>query len=125
MRPLFNVPGEGSFAFIMGLISGYPVGAKIVTDFRNNGICTKDEGNRLLAFTNNSGPLFIIGTVGIGLFANKSIGLLLFITHFMACITVGVIFKFFSKSFKMTHYHCQKLMERTQGHPILRESRYH
>ena len=25
MRPLFNVPGEGSFAFIMGLISGYPV----------------------------------------------------------------------------------------------------
>lgn len=66
MRPLFNVPGEGSFAFIMGLISGYPVGAKIVTDFRNNGICTKDEGNRMLAFTNNSGPLFIIGTVGIG-----------------------------------------------------------
>ncbi len=98
MRPLFNVPGEGSFAFIMGLISGYPVGAKIVTDFRNNGICTKDEGNRMLAFTNNSGPLFIIGTVGIGLFANKSIGLLLFITHFMACITVGVIFKFFSKN---------------------------
>lgn len=65
MRPLFNVPGEGSFAFIMGLISGYPVGAKIVTDFRNNGICTKDEGNRMLAFTNNSGPLFIIGTVDL------------------------------------------------------------
>ena len=33
MRPLFNVPGEGAYAFIMGVISGYPVGAKIVSDF--------------------------------------------------------------------------------------------
>ena len=28
MRPLFNVPGEGAIALIMGIISGYPVGAK-------------------------------------------------------------------------------------------------
>lgn len=33
MKPLFNIPGEGAYAFIMGIISGYPVGAKIVTDF--------------------------------------------------------------------------------------------
>lgn len=25
MKPLFNIPGEGSYAFIMGIISGYPV----------------------------------------------------------------------------------------------------
>lgn len=25
MRPIFNVPGIGSFAFLMGIISGYPV----------------------------------------------------------------------------------------------------
>ncbi len=63
MRPLFNVPGEGAFPLIMGIISGYPVGAKIVTNFRKNGICTKEEAERLITFTNNSGPLFIIGTV--------------------------------------------------------------
>ena len=98
MKPVFNVPGEGAFPFIMGIISGYPVGAKIVADFKKQGLCSDIEAERLIAFTNNSGPLFIIGTVGIGLFANKSIGLLLFITHFMACLTVGVIFKFFSKN---------------------------
>ena len=38
MKPLFNVKGEGSFAFIMGVISGYPVGAKIVCDFREKKI---------------------------------------------------------------------------------------
>ena len=51
MKPLFNVRGEGSFAFAMGLISGYPVGAKIASSFRQNNICSKEECERLLSFT--------------------------------------------------------------------------
>ena len=30
MKPIFNVPGIGAYAFVMGVISGYPVGAKIL-----------------------------------------------------------------------------------------------
>ena len=63
MRPIFNVSGEAAYAFVVGLISGYPMGAKIVTDLRKANLCSKDEGERMLAFTNNSGPLFILGTV--------------------------------------------------------------
>ena len=94
MKPLFNIRGQGSFCFIMGLISGYPVGAKIACDFRENNICSKEECERLLSFTNNSGPLFIVGTVGISMFGNSTIGLLLLVTHILACITVGIIFRF-------------------------------
>ena len=94
MKPLFNVRGEGSFAFIMGLISGYPVGAKIACNYRENNICTKEECERLLSFTNNSGPLFIIGTVGISMFGSSTIGLILLATHILSCITVGTIFRF-------------------------------
>lgn len=90
-------PGEGSYAFIMGIISGYPVGAKIINKFVEDGTCTKTEAERMLAFTNNSGPLFIIGTVGISLFGDSVIGIILFITHLLACITVGLIFGFISK----------------------------
>lgn len=100
MRPIFNVPGEGAFAFIMGIISGYPIGAKIVTNFRQNGICTKEEGERLIAFTNNSGPLFIIGTVGISLFFDTRTGILLFLSHILACFTVGFVFRFWKKKSK-------------------------
>ncbi len=94
MKPIFNVPGVGAYAFLMGIISGYPIGAKIVTKFRKDGFCTKAEAERLLSFTNNSGPLFIIGTVGISLFGDTRIGLLLFITHLVSCIIVGFIFRF-------------------------------
>ena len=97
MRPLFNVPGIGGFAFVMGLISGYPVGAKIVSDFREQKLVSKDEGERLLAFTNNSGPLFILSSVGIGMFGDTKTGILLLCTHILACITVGIILGKFSK----------------------------
>lgn len=98
MKPFFNIRGEGAFAFIMGIISGYPVGSKIAVNFRQNNICSKEECERLLSFTNNSGPLFIIGTVGILMFKNTTIGILLFITHLLACITVGFIFRFWKKN---------------------------
>ena len=100
MRPIFNVPGEGAFPFIMGIISGYPMGAKIVSNFKNQGICTNEEAERLLAFTNNSGPLFIIGTVGIGLFKDTTTGILLFITHILACFTVGFLFRWWKSGKK-------------------------
>ena len=103
MRPIFNVPGNGAYAFILGLISGYPVGAKIVTLLRNSNKCSKNEGNRMLAFTNNSGPLFVIGTVGITLFKSSTIGILLLVTHILASITVGIILGIISRfKFKYT-----------------------
>lgn len=105
MRPLFNVPGECAFAFIMGLISGYPTGGKVVADLRKQGLCTKDEGDRMLCFTNNSGPLFIISCVGIGLFGDTKTGILLLCTHILAGITVGILFgKLFTKKNKNSTY---------------------
>ena len=97
MKPLFNVRGEGAFAFIMGIISGYPVGAKIACNFRKNNICSKEECERLLSFTNNSGPLFIIGSVGLSMYKNSTVGLLLFITHILGCISVGIVFRFWKR----------------------------
>ena len=98
MKPIFNINGKGSFCFIMGLISGYPVGAKIACEFRKKNICSKVECERLLSFTNNSGPLFIVGTVGISMFGNTTIGILLLFTHILACITVGIVFRFWKNN---------------------------
>lgn len=97
MRPLFNVPGCGSFALAMGIISGYPVGASITSDLRKQDLLTKTEAERLLTFTNNSGPLFIMGAVAVGMFKLPQAGYLLYLSHVAACITVGLIFKYYKK----------------------------
>lgn len=95
MRPLFNVPGCGSFALVMGILSGYPVGAKITCDLKNNGELDGPEAERLLAFTNNSGPLFIIGAVGTGMYGSPRLGIFIYLCHLSACITVGLLFRFY------------------------------
>ncbi|NLK87017.1 MAG: sporulation integral membrane protein YlbJ [Clostridiaceae bacterium] len=95
MRPFFNVPGCASFALALGVTSGYPVGAKITADMRKNGSLSKYEAERLLAFTNNSGPLFIIGAVGTGMFGSAAVGLFLFVCHLLSCITVGFLFRYY------------------------------
>ncbi|MFY9569028.1 MAG: nucleoside recognition domain-containing protein, partial [Acetivibrionales bacterium] len=86
MRPVFNVPGCSSLALALGITSGYPVGAKITSDLRKSNALTRTEAERLLAFTNNSGPLFITGAVGTGMLGSASAGMFLYICHILACI---------------------------------------
>ena len=88
----------------MGIISGYPTGAKILSDFRKNNVCSKTECERLLAYTNNSGPLFIIGTVGTSLFFSKEIGYLLLLTHLLGTLTVGILFRFYKNNYREIEY---------------------
>ena len=58
---------------------------------------SKDESERLLAFCNNSGPLFILCSVGTGLFYDVKIGVLLYLSHVLSAISVGIILKLISK----------------------------
>ncbi len=97
MKPIFNVPGESSAAIILGTISGYPIGAKIVCNLKEQKVISKIEAERLIAYTNNSGPLFILGTIGIALFNDKKIGFILLISHILASVAVGYCFRFWKK----------------------------
>ncbi len=97
MRPLFNVPGCGAFAFVMGILSGCPVGAKTVTDMYANNMCTHTEAQRMLCFCNNSGPLFIIGSVAIGMLGFKDIGSILYASHIISAIITGIIMGFYKR----------------------------
>lgn len=104
MKPIFNVPGESCIAILLGIISGYPVGAKVVCNLKKGKIISKIEAERLIAYTNNSGPLFILGTVGIALFNNKHIGIILLVSHILSSILVGYCFKFWKKNkFEVTY----------------------
>lgn len=97
MRPLFNIPGCGSFPFAMGITSGYPIGAKLTVEMRQKEQLSKLEAERLIAFSNNSGPLFVIGAVGVGMYNLPRLGYFLLACHIAACITVGLLFRFYGR----------------------------
>ena len=92
MRPLFGVPGSGALAVVLGVVSGYPVGAACAADLYASGHCTKTEAGRLLAFCNNSGPLFVLGAVGIGMLHSQYLGTVLYLSHVAAALMTGLLF---------------------------------
>lgn len=93
MYPLFHVGGGCSGAFLLGILGGYPVGARTAIALYQKGQCTKDEAERLLSFCNNSGPAFILGVVGAGIFSSSVAGLLLYGAHVLSSVLVGILFR--------------------------------
>ena len=93
MKPFFGLGGACSLAMIMGYISGYPVGAKTAADLYTSGNCTKAEAEKLLAFCNNCGPMFIIGALGSGMLENAGVGVILYISHIISSLTVAFIMR--------------------------------
>ncbi len=94
MRPLFNVPGAGALAFVIGIVSGYPMGAVCAAELFSCGECTKGEAERLTAFCSNSGPLFIMGVVGCGILSDPRLGKYLYAAHIISAIMTGLLFRF-------------------------------
>ena len=57
---LFGISAQGSFAFIVGFLCGYPMGAKITADLFHARQISKAEASYLLSFCNNASPSFVI-----------------------------------------------------------------
>lgn len=97
MRPLFGVDANGSAPFLLGIISGYPLGALTACQLYESSYLSKSDTEKLLAFCNNSGPLFILGSVGVGLYGSLKVGGILYLTHILAALTVGILFRFYKR----------------------------
>ncbi|WP_146057658.1 hypothetical protein [Caloramator fervidus] len=90
-KKIFNTSGYGAYVFIMSIFTGYPTGAKIVSQLIEEKKITSYEGQKILNFASTSGPLFIIGAVGIGMFKNKTIGYIILFSHIIGSIINGII----------------------------------
>ncbi len=99
---VFNLNGAVGYAFFMSLISGYPVGATLVSDLRQNGIISKTEAVRASALCSTSSPMFLLGSVGSLMFNSPAFGLGLFICHILSVLSVGFIFSFYKRKDKPT-----------------------
>lgn len=96
MRKLFGTNSSSSYLFVIAILSGYPVGSKIATDAYNSSKITYTELHRLITFTSVSGPLFIIGTVGINMLTNSICGYIILASHIISAIINGICFRNYS-----------------------------
>ena len=88
---LFNINGYAISAFIIGAVCGFPLGVKVASDLYGSKAITKEECERLIGFSNNTGPAFVISGIGAALRGSLRDGVILYISMITAAIAVGII----------------------------------
>ncbi len=94
MKPVFSLCGACCAPLIMGLFGGYPLGALSSANLYLSGGASKNEAERLAAFSNNCAPVFILGTLGAGIFNNQAFGVCLLISNTLSSLITGVVLGF-------------------------------
>ena len=90
---VFRTPPIAGSIMCLSMLSGYPIGAKMVAENRSRGLLTIEDSKRIIAFTSTSGPLFILGTIGVKFLNDYKAGVIILSVHLVSAIINGIIFK--------------------------------
>ncbi len=99
-----KLPSLTAGVFIISILSGYPVGAKMIADLYSQQAITEKEASRMALLCSTSGPMFIIGSVGAVLFNSTMAGCILFATHILGVIIPCLIALPFAKKLPKTEH---------------------
>lgn len=94
-QALFGTPGCSAFVFLISITSGYPMGAKLIGDMKRRGEIDGRDSRRMLAFCSTSGPLFMLGTVGVSMLASPAAGAIIAISHYLGAVVNGMAARLF------------------------------
>lgn len=92
-QKLYRTDGISGYIYTMSMLSGYPVGAKLTSDFYELNLIDKGQASRITSYTSTSGPLFIIGTVGVGMFYSQLAGVIILAAHFIGALLNGLLYR--------------------------------
>ncbi len=92
-RLIFNAPGSSAFVFFISITSGYPMGPKLIGDLCRRGEIGEKDARKMLAFCSTSGPLFLLGTVGVSMLGSPEAGLTVALAHYGGAIFNGLLWR--------------------------------
>lgn len=89
-RKLFGISAESASAVILGMLCGFPIGAKSAVSLYKKGRIDLDELEHVLTFSNNPSSAFLISAVGVSMFGSRSFGVLLYTISIISAVFVGI-----------------------------------
>jgi len=92
-KKLFGISAYGSCAFLCGMLCGFPIGAKCAVQLYEEGKISHSEAETLIACANNSGPLFVVGALGMGILKSYKAGLLLYAVQICCAVLTAIMMK--------------------------------
>ena len=80
----YHTPNGSFLTFFLSVLSGYPMGAKLICTMYENKYISSNEAKKMLSFCSISGPMFIIGTVGVMMLQSFKAGFIILIANSLA-----------------------------------------
>lgn len=85
-----GLPAASAGAFLLSIVSGYPVGSRVVADLQRRGEIGRADAERLSILCSTSGPMFILGSVGSAMFGGGKAGAVLLTAHLFGVLAVAL-----------------------------------
>lgn len=119
LNPLWNrllgISSGGAYAWILGLLCGYPMGARLTANLCRDGEISREEGIFLLCFCNNASPMFLSGFLVLQKFQSASLMLPVCLVYYGASFITMFIFRIRCRRFKV---HSQAPAKKETSHPL-------
>lgn len=85
-----GLPAASAGAFLLSIVSGYPVGSRVVADLQRRGEIGRADAEKLSILCSTSGPMFILGSVGSAMFGGGKAGAVLLSAHLFGVLAVAL-----------------------------------
>lgn len=88
---ILKLSPAGGSAFLLGNLFGFPMGAKTTAKYYTEGAISREEAERLLLFSGNASPFFLIGSVGAGMLFSVKKGVFLYLLQVAISLLCGIL----------------------------------
>lgn len=89
LSKLLRMDEELCAVFVLSNVGGYPVGIKLLSELVSEGRLSRENAGRMLCCCFGSGPAFVVGIAGMGVFGNAAAGLALFGICFASSLLIA------------------------------------
>ena len=86
-RILFRISENGSYLFLMSMLSGFPSSANYAKELESNHLLTKEEAFHTLLFSHFSNPIFILSMVSTKPY-------LVLTAHYLGNFLIGMVLRY-------------------------------
>lgn len=89
---LFGIPAAGGRAVLLGMLCGFPIGARCAIGALERGELSRTEAERVICLSSLPSSAFLISAVGVSLWGNRRFGLALYACVLVSNAIVGILF---------------------------------
>lgn len=89
LKKLLKINEHQSAIFILSILGGYPIGAKLISQSLKDNTLKEAEARKMMSYCYAAGPSFITAIVGTNVFGSIKAGIIIYLSNILACFIMA------------------------------------